>query len=156
MEKGKLRLERESVHWILAHAYAMYFALFLIGISLDLVFKFRIFTNSVMVPIGATLVVLSTFLILWAEKSSHELRKDTNISKEAFCRGPYCYTRTPTHWGLFFLMLGFGIMINAFFVILSTIISFLIAKFVFQGRAEKILERKYGVHYTEYKKSVRF
>lgn len=133
----------------------MYFLLLLVGISLDLVFKFKIFPNFVMVPVGFAFLVFATVLIFWAQKTSRSLDKN-NISKEAFCRGPYCYTRSPTHWGLFFLMLGFGIIINAFFVILSTVISFLIVKFIFQDWEEKILEKKYGVHYTEYKKLVKF
>jgi protein-S-isoprenylcysteine O-methyltransferase Ste14 len=133
----------------------MYLALLLAGISLDLVFKLKIFSNLVTFPVGIALLLFGTFLILWAEHAGHTLDRE-NISKEAFCRGPYCYTRSPTHWGLFFLMLGFGVIINAFFVVLSTLVSFVIAKFVFQSREEKMLEKKYGIHYLEYKKLVKF
>src|SRR3989338_8719819 len=58
--------------------------------------------------------------------------------------------------GLFFLMLGFGVITNSFFVIVFSIISFLTAKFIFIEKQEKMLEEKYGTHYTEYKKSVKF
>ena len=144
-----------NVHWVLAHSYVMQFALFLVGVTLDLFFRFKIFSDTIMVPMGAVLLVFSTILIIWAEHTSRNLQKE-NISKEAFCRGPYCYTRTPTHWGLFFLMLGFGIVINAFFVILTTLISFFIAKLVFQNWEEELMEKKYGSHYAEYKKLVKF
>ena len=145
----------DNVHKILAHSYSIYFTLFLIGVVLDLVLKIRIFTGSLMVPVGAILLLFGSVLIAWAQLTSRHLKKD-GISKEAFCRGPYCFTRTPTNFGLFFLMFGFGIIANALFVVLSTIISFLIGKFFFLSKEEKILEAKYGAPYLEYKKSVKF
>ena len=81
--------------------------------------------------------------------------KMVNVTKENFCKGPYCYARHPTHWGLFFLILGFGIILNALFVILCTLISFIVTKFVFIEKQEKILAEKYGAPYLEYKKSVK-
>jgi protein-S-isoprenylcysteine O-methyltransferase Ste14 len=146
---------KNKVHGILAHSYSVYFILFLIGVYLDIFFKFKVFTNFMMVPIGATILVLGSLLILWAQRANLDLKKDT-LNKKTFCRGPYCYTRSPTHVGLFLLMLGFGIISNAFFVILFTIISFIVLKFTFLNKQEKVLAEKYGDHYMEYKKSVRF
>jgi protein-S-isoprenylcysteine O-methyltransferase Ste14 len=60
------------------------------------------------------------------------------------------------HLGLSLLLLGLGLILNAFFVVLTTLTSFMIGKFIFQSREERALEKKYGIHYTEYKKSVRF
>jgi len=149
------RLRGNNVHKVLAHSYSIYFTLFLIGVVLDLVLKIRIFTGPFMMPAGTILLLLGSVLIVWAQLTSRHFKKD-GISKEAFCRGPYCFTRTPTNFGLFFLMFGFGIITNAFFVVLSTIISFLIGKFFFLSKEEKILEAKYGTPYLEYKKSVKF
>jgi protein-S-isoprenylcysteine O-methyltransferase Ste14 len=53
-------------------------------------------------------------------------------------------------------VLGFGLVINAFFVIVSAFISFVIAKFLFIEKQEKVLAEKYGAPYLEYKKSVKF
>lgn len=151
----KTYLRKQSVHKILAHSYAMYFLLFLIGVVLDIIFRFKIFTNPIMVPVGVTLLILGSILIIWAQYTSHELNTE-NVTKETFCRGPYCYTRTPTNFGLFFMILGFGMIINAFFVILLTFVSFVVAKFVFLEKEEKVLAAKYGTPYLEYKKSVKF
>jgi len=145
----------ESIHWVLARSYSMYFLLFLIGVSLDLIFRLKIFSGSFMMPIGAVFLILGSILVLWAQRTSRNLHKE-EIKKESFCRGPYCYSRSPTYWGLFLLMLGFGIIANAFFVVLSTVISFIIARFIFQHKEEKILEKKYGDPYLEYKKLVKF
>ncbi len=61
----------------------------------------------------------------------------------------------PTHWGLFALMFGFGFIINATFIITTTLISFLLTKFIFLNKEEKILSQKYGDKYIEYKKDVK-
>lgn len=146
---------KHSVHKILAHSYAMHFILFLIGVTLDLVLGFKIFTGTIMAPAGGTLIILGSILILWAQYTSYHLKIE-NVTKETFCHGPYCYTRTPTNFGIFFMTLGFGMVVNAFFVILTSILSFIIAKFVFLDKEEKVLANKYGTPYLEYKKSVKF
>ncbi len=147
----------ENIHHLLAHSHVMYFVLLLVGVTLDTIFKLRIFQHPAIAPIGFILLAIATGVIIWTEMTAWDLRKHKkeDIKKETFCRGPYCYTRSPLHWGLFLLMLGFGIIANAFFVVLTTVISFLIAKFVFQEKEEKILEAKYGQPYLEYKKEVK-
>ncbi|MCX6752536.1 MAG: hypothetical protein NTZ87_03525 [Candidatus Nomurabacteria bacterium] len=149
------RPHKNRVHRILAHSYTMYFILFLIGVCLDITFRFKIFTGTFAIPVGIIFLVFASLLIIWAQKTSRNLKTE-NLSKETFCRGPYCFTRTPTHWGLFFLILGFGIIADAPFVVSFTIISFLISKFIFLEKQERILEERYGVPYTEYKKAVKF
>ena len=150
-------LHKSKVHRILAHSYSTYFILFLVGVTLDLIFKFKIFSSSVMVPVGLFFLIVASIVIFWAQKAGrNDIKEDGELKMEHFCRGPYCYTRSPTHWGLFFLMLGFGIMVNAVFVVLFTFISFLITRFVFLEKREKIFEEKYGDPYLKYKKSVKF
>lgn len=147
---------KDTVHNILAHSYSFYLFLFLFGFFLDLVFPIKIFNDSTMLPIGFVFLIFASLLIIWAQNTSRALDKKDGIKKETFCRGPYCYTRSPTHWGLFLLMLGFGVLINAFFVILLTCISFFITKFFFLKKEESILAEKYGAPYLEYKKLVKF
>ena len=156
--KGKQysKQEQYSVHHILAHSYFFYLLLFLLSLFLDLAFPIRIFNNSAMDPIGFLLLILASVLIFWAQKTGRDLRKVKEIKTEHFCRGPYCYTRSPTHWGLFLLMLGFGIIINAFFVVLATLISLVVARLVFLRKEELILTDRYGAPYLEYKKLVKF
>lgn len=145
-----------KVHHVLAQSYSVAFFMFLIGVLLDLIFSIKIFHDSYMTPIGLSVLFFASIIIFWAQRTSRDLRKIDEITKESFCRGPYCYSRTPTHWGLFLLLLGFGIVANASFVILTTIISSLISKIVFLKREERILVDKYGAPYLEYQKSVKF
>jgi protein-S-isoprenylcysteine O-methyltransferase Ste14 len=145
---------KNTVHRVLAHSYYVYFLLFLVGIGLDFFLRIKIFNNPWIGYFGFFFLVLATFLIFWAQYTSHTLNKD-NITKETFCRGPYCYTRSPTHLGLFLLMLGFGMVTNALFVVLFSIIAFILTKVTFLNKQEKILEERYGAPYSEYKKSVK-
>src|SRR3989338_4389552 len=147
--------ENSLVHKTLAYSYSIYFLAFLGSAYLDLAFPIKLFSSAIMAPLGAILLIWATFLIFWAQKTSRRL--DThNLTKESFCHGPYCFTRSPTHCGLLFLLLGFGFIANAFFIILFTIATFFVSKLFFLKKQERLLEAKYGAPYLEYKKSVRF
>lgn len=155
MQSKEEHYYKNRVHKVLAHSYSFYFILFLFGIMLDFIFRVKIFTNPIMAPLGMTILSLATFLILWAQHTSHHLKKE-NMTHHVFYQGPYKYTRSPTHLGLFLLMLGFGIMTNAFFVVMFSFIAFFVSKFIFLEKEESILAEKYGSHYLEYKKRVKF
>jgi len=146
---------KNKVHKILAYSYIFYFVSFLVGLFFDFIFPVIFFENYSFYILGVVFLYLGTYLVIWAQISSHRLTKEI-ISKKIFCSGPYCYTRTPTHIGLFLLMFGFGILVNALFIIIFSIISFLIIKFTFIKKEEEVLALKYGDPYLEYKKSVRF
>ena len=156
-EKAK-NIPKLSVHAIQAHSYTFYFIMLLIAIFLDFIFPIGIPYQSVLMPISVIFLIIASILIIWAQKASNKFKKENtkeNITKEAFYNGPYSFTKNPTHWGLFILMIGFGILANAFFIILSTIISFIVTKLVFLKKEELILADKYGDLYLEYKKSVK-
>jgi protein-S-isoprenylcysteine O-methyltransferase Ste14 len=152
---GNKNIHKNKVHKILAYSYSFYFLFFLFGLLLDFSFPFEIFNKIIMVIVGIIFLIFGTLLIFWAQNSSRKLQKE-NITKETFYYGPYRYTRSPTHYGLLMLMLGFGIMSNALFIIIFSIISFFVTKFIFLKKEEKILAEKYGAPYLEYKKAVKF
>lgn len=155
METENKYLHKNKVHKILAHSYSVYLIFLLIGVCLDVFFSFKIFDNSFVAYIGVLFLMLGAVLIFWAQKTSRNFKKNI-INKEMFYHGPYRFTRTPTNFGLFFLMLGFGLVVNAFFIVLFAFICFILGKFVFLDKQEKILEEKYGAPYIEYKKLVKF
>ncbi len=146
---------KNNVHHILAHSYMFYFGAFLVGLILEFIFPIKILDKNITPYFGIVFLVLATLLIFWAQKTSRNL-DISHLTKDTFCQGPYSYTRTPTSWGLFLLILGFGVMVNAFFIILLTVISFIVTKFVFLRKQEAVLAEKYGEPYLEYKKSVKF
>ena len=148
-------MHKNKVHKILARSYSVYVFFLLIGIILDLTLNFRIFNNSFSTFIGILLLIFGTFLVIWAQKTSRNLKKE-NLNIETFCRGPYRYSRTPTNFGLFFLVLGFGFIVHSPFIIPFSIFAFCITKFIFLEKEERILAEKYGTPYLEYKKVVKF
>ena len=145
-----------KIHSILAHSYFSYFIFLIAGVVLDVLFPLRILKDTVVISLGFVLLILASALIFWAQRTTRNLHARESPTKEDFCRGPYCYTRTPTHWGLFLLTLGFGIVANAFFVVVSTILSFLLSKTVFLKKYEETLEEKYGDSYRQYEREVKF
>jgi protein-S-isoprenylcysteine O-methyltransferase Ste14 len=147
--------KKQSVHKILAHSYYTFFLLFLIGIWMDLILPIRIFSNFIYSTLGLFLILFGSILIFWSQKTSKKLNIE-NVTKKTFCQGPYKYTRSPTHWGLFLLMFGFGIATNAFFVVFGAFLSIILSKTFFLRREEKVLSYKYGDPYLEYKKSRKF
>jgi len=155
MENEEANIYKNKVHKILARSYSVYLLFFLIGVSLNSVFNFQVFASSVVVPIGFIFLALGTILIVWAQNTSRNLKKET-LTKETFAKGPYRFTSTPTNFGLFFLMLGFGMVANSFFVMVCSCVAFVIARFVFLVQEEKVLAEKYGIPYLEYKKMVKF
>lgn len=155
-EKQKKDILEDNVHALLAHSYVSYLVSFLFGLLFHFIFPIKIYTEeSIVSYIGLIFLFIATILIVWAQKTSRHLDVE-NLSKESFTHGPYCYTRMPTHWGLFFLMIGFGLVINSFFTVLFTCFSFILSKFAFLKKEEEILLKKYGQHYLEYKKLVKF
>ncbi len=145
----------KTVHHVLAHSYLVFFLFFIFGLVLDLIIPVKIFQRGVAESTGFLILILATMIIVWAQLTSSRL-EEKEITKESFCKGPYCYTRTPTHWGLFLLVIAFGLIMNAFFIITTTLVSFLLTKFFFLKKEEMMLEKKYGQPYLEYKKMVKF
>lgn len=155
MAEAQKTTPKNSVHVILAHSYSFYLALLLFGLFFHFLFPLEVYENNQIGFFGFLLLVFGTLLILWAQKTSRNLDK-SRISKESFSRGPYRYTRAPTHLGLFLLTFGFGLAVNSFFIVLFTLISFVAGKYFFIRKQEAVLSEKYGIHYSEYKKSVKF
>lgn len=147
--------KRMSVHRIAAHSYMVALLFLLLGVFCDMLWKPIIFDETLTEPLGMLFLGAGTILILWAQHASHHFVKE-NITRESFCRGPYHFTRNPTHWGLYFLLFGFSLTTNAFFVTVSTIVSFFVTKAIFLKQEEEVLKTKYGEPYLEYKKSVKF
>lgn len=140
---------------ILAHSYSSFFLFFIIGVILDLIFSVRIFPSSFAEPFGIFSIAVGSLVIFWAQRRPPILHVP-EVTTENFCRGPYCYSRNPTHWGLFFLVLGFGIIANAFFVVVLTVLSFLVSKLLILKKHDMVMRENYGQAYKDYKNKVKF
>ena len=145
---------KHAIHRTLAHSYVFYFVFFLLGVVLDIIFKIQIFETSIMLPIGFAMIIFATIIIFWAQLSSLSLF-GKEVTNEHFHKGPYHYIQHPTHWGLFFMMLGFGFMVNGLFIIITTAVSHFLAKLTLIRKYESIMLQHFGATYEEYKKSMK-
>ena len=155
MEEEREKTLNHKIHAIMARSYSMHFVLLLLGIALDLLIPLRIFKNSAVIAIGLFFLVLASVLIFWAQRTTRNLHKHESLRKEDFEHGPYRFTRTPTHLGLLILTLGFGIVLNAFFVVVTAVLAAIIGKLVYLRKYEDVLVDKYGDSYLLYKKEVK-
>lgn len=157
MEKETSNIpEKTIIHSTLAYSYSFYFFGFLIGFVLDDIFMLKPFDESLGQTLGLFWMILASFFIFWAQRTSNVSKKQRLVenNKQAFLKGPYRVTRVPTHVGLTFLLIGFGIFDNLPFVILFSVVSFVATKYTFVKKEEALLQKKYGEPYTEYKKEV--
>ena len=160
MEENEQKVNKHKngmVHFILVHSYLVFLFAIILGASLDPLINKKVFSNSVYQNIGLLLLAVSSLIIYWAQKSSSNYHKKEikNDSRSKFEFGPYKYLRSPTHFGLFIMTLGFSLIINSFFGVVLTVIAYAITKLLFLKKEEKILEKKYGQIYSEYKKKVK-
>ena len=152
MENGKVR---PRIHKVLAQSYIVYLLALVFGLIFSAIWPFKIFVDATLMNTSSVVLLLSSMLILWAQKSSKKLKKE-NLTKKSFMKGPYRYTRNPTNLGLFISMSSFGIIVNSVFVIVFSLVAFALSRLIFIKKEEQILENKYETPYLEYKKIVKF
>lgn len=148
---------KNTIHAMLVYVYAVFFVSMVLGVLLDEILKLELLANFEHSYIGTGIIVFGTLLIYLAQKASFNASKikPENSSVEGFMYGPYKYFRHPTYLGVFFMVLGFGIVIRSTFSVLLILITYLIVKLTFVKKEEKTLEEKYGQIYLDYKKKVR-
>lgn len=144
---------RESAHFISAHAYLLFFGCVLLGVILDMIISFDMFENAIYSQYGFLIIIIGTFIIFWAQKSSGKARKISmeESSTEAFNFGPYKFVRHPTYVGLFILAFGFSVVIQSISSMILVVIAHVLIKFTFVKKEEKFLEKKYGDKYLAYR-----
>lgn len=155
--KNKEYYKKKVVHLLLIHGYLIFFLAVILGFVVDLFIDVKLFQNHIYSQLGIILIMIGTTFIYWAQTASGNAGKIKNdeSSVEGFRYGPYKYFRHPTYLGLFMMTLGLGLILNSLFAVIFVIIAFIIIKFFFIKKEEKILEIKYKEVYSEYKKKVK-
>jgi len=146
-----------AVHFLLAHAYLLFFVAIILGVIFDFLIKLNLLETIAYSKSGIVFVFFGTGLVYWAQSSSAKAGKikPEERSSDGFALGPYKFFRNPTYLGLFIMTLGFGLLINSVFSIFFVLIAHLVIRFIFVKKEEKILEEKYGDIYVEYKRKVK-
>lgn len=152
----EVSLKDGMVHFILSHSYVVFMVAVVCGVFLDSAFVFNIFKYSAYAYGGFSMIIGGSILIYWAQSSSSRIKKVKGIpvSEKDFERGPYKYSRNPTHIGMTIMTLGLALVLNSFFMLICVLLASLITKFIFLKKEEQLLEEKYGEQYLLYKKKV--
>lgn len=145
------------VHFVLLHSYFIFLFAVILGAFLDPLVDKKIFSNIIYQNIGFLMLIIGSIIIYWAQttSSNYQQREIKNESRSYFEHGPYRYMRSPTHFGLFIITLGFSLIMNSFFGIVLIIIAYIITRLFFIKKEEELLETKYGQVYRDYKKKVK-
>jgi protein-S-isoprenylcysteine O-methyltransferase Ste14 len=145
------------VHVVLGHSYLFYFLALIVGILFDMVVGVR-FSGQNDMLVGFILLILGTGIIYLAQNTSrkahHRNKKESGYMR--FMNGPYKFTRSPTHLGLGVTMVGLSFVLQSVSLFALALLAFLITRYIFIAKEEKILLENYGEDYLEYKKHVTF
>jgi len=163
MEENNDNLNKENgergpgVHFLLSHSYLVFLFSVILGVIFDIFVPFNLFLNVPSQSIGVCLIFFGSIMVYWAQTTSGNYKENEPKfkNKSFFYRGPYKFTRNPTHFGLLIMTLGLALLINSFFSIVFTNIAHVLTKIFFVKKQEKILENKYGDLYLDYKKKVK-
>ena len=154
-----MQINKQSlVHVVLGHSYLVYFASLILGLLIDTVWSVR-FHAPYLSYIGFVLLFGGPLIIVWAQQTSHRLAvkqitQHIHTQTDDFHRGPYRFTRSPTHWGLFLMIIGLGLILNSVSIVETTMIAFVLTRIFFLSKEESLLAEKYGVDYKDYKSKV--
>ena len=145
METNKNKIQEKGyrsgmVHFILVHSYVIFFLAVILGVFFDTFLKKKMFSFLYYDYIGFLMLIVSTIIIYWAQKTSsnYQQRVLKDSSRSNFEFGPYRYLRSPTHFGLFIMTLGFSLIINSFFSIIFTFIAYGFTKLFFLKKEETL------------------
>jgi len=148
-------IHKVTVNHILTHSYSVFLFGLALAILLDSFFPIRTIPKYLLAPAGVALMILGPLLILWAQRTSGKLRlKKETLTKEDFKKGPYAFTRGPTHLGLTLLVMGFGVVSNSLLIIAIGILSYFVSKRIFLKEEEELLAKNYGEEYLRYQQEV--
>ncbi len=135
----------------------VYFFSILIGLGLQIWYPYQ-FSHSGVEGLGLFLIIAGPLLMYWAQHTTDKtaaLRAQGVNDWKIFYRGPYTFTRSPTHLGFFLLVLGFSAIINSLWLLMFSTLAFLITRSVFIRKEESLLITKYHDAYITYQKKVR-
>jgi len=147
----------DTVHHILLCSYASFLIAVIFGVLFDKIIPVKIFFNNIYQSYGLSILFLGSVLIYWAQSTSsnYSIKAKNKPHKSKFEFGPYKFLRNPTHIGLFIMILGLSILINSFFSVVFVFLAHIISRIFFLRKEEKLLEKKYGQDYLNYKKKVK-
>ena len=148
--------ENSSISEISSYSFIFYFLFILVGFSVDLFFfDIKLFSANTSLYIGVGLLLVSTFLIFWAQHTGLRYRKHSHkydeLEHHHLKKGAFRFTRNPNYLGMGLLVLGLGVLMNSLAVIVLAVLSFFVVNAWFIPREEALLRERHGSHFEKYK-----
>lgn len=109
--------------------------------------------------LGIFFMLAGPILISFAQRASAKFKKIHNMREVGvrdFMYGPYAFMQSPTHMGIFLLVVGFSLAVSSFSLVIFSLIAYILSHTIFLPKEQKILKKKYGAVYEAYLKKVRF
>ncbi len=108
--------------------------------------------------IGGGVIALGIGIVVLVAQSFK--RAETNIepwkpTTKIISTGIYAYSRNPIYTGFCLVLIGIGIFLNSFWILISFIPSAILVNHVAIKKEEKYLEKKFREEYMLYKNKVR-
>ena len=126
----------------------------ILGAILQVVFSGRLFQAKwIGYGVGWPLILVGLGLSLWSVIEAREM--DISSPKMLLTSGPYAFSRNPMYVGWTLIYLGIVFTANSVWMIALFPLVVAYIHFVDIRKEEKLLERKFGDQYIEYRRRVR-
>lgn len=130
-------------------------ALLVIGIALNFWSKTK-FVYTIGIPghlAGSIAVIIAVLLMIWA---IYVFANDSTEKPGSLqTTGPYRLTRNPMYLGWSLLLLGIGLVLGSWWLLIGVLLAVAITNFRVIPSEEKFLLDRFGDEFKEYRRSVR-
>lgn len=136
-----------------------WFNLFIpVSIVMHLIFPIKIIIHPPIKLLGIVLILLGLMLNLTA--TNHLKNNQTPVDfNQAPLRmvtdGPFRFSRNPIYLGGVTVLLGIAILLGSLVSFCFPVLLFLLLNLIYIPSEEKEMEKRFGIEYVEYKRSVR-
>src|SRR5258706_4192106 len=130
---------KDSLLGLTVYSPVVYLSVFLVSFLVNIKFPILIAKSEMLLPLGLLLLIASTILIIWSQKSLTKFRineKDPSTGR-TFHFGPYRFSRNPTYLGLTLLTFGFSLIMNSLVMLIGAIFAFYIVNILIVRREEE-------------------
>jgi len=138
--------------------FSVFFLLVFLGLLLDDVYNIQKFIYFPFNLIGAIPIFIGVIILDYAGRTLERFGKGTSNPlkppKYLVTTGPYAYSRNPQHLSGFFIKFGISILFGSLSMIFLTFIYSLAFHFFIVLWEEKVLLKRFGKEYQQYKKKV--
>lgn len=148
--------DEQHINFLASFPPMIQFGGLIIGLFLEFIYPTKFFPPHTSQVIGTIIIVISSALILWSQKTSKKFRDtEKRGGVRNFTKGPYRYSDNPTSFALALLTIGFGFLVNSLAVVALSAIGYWISFAVYEQKKQKIMANKYKEEYVDYKKKIK-